>query len=581
MPLLTVKQLFFLLVFSLIGLTFWITVLERDTRQNPAGLLDGLLGQLKGAGKHQTVGTAPDQSATEYDPDGAPGDMGLPVVLPSDLSPKVQAKVQRGWAEQGLNVYVSDMISLRRRLPDVRDPWCRAEEQARRDRQIGPGTLPASSIVIVFYNEAWSVLLRTVHSVLDRTPGELIEEILLVDDHSPMEHLHKRLDEYVATLPRVRIIRAPTRIGLIRARLLGAKAARSDIVTFLDAHCEVIDGWLEALVAHVAPNETMIAIPAIDWIHEDTMALNAQNSVRYYGSFDWGLNFQWRARSDRLAKPAPNSHPAAPYDTPTMAGGLFTINRTFFERLGWYDEGMEIYGGENMELSFKAWMCGGTLQIVACSRVAHIQKRGHPYLRQISGAYGKIRRNSIRLAEVWMDEYADYFYDSFGGRVKRGDFGDLTARHELRARLQCKPFRWYLEHVFPEQFDPSRAVTRGEIRFGAADRSHPTCLDWPAELRVLPCHGTGGHQLWYLTASGEVTREDHCLDYDGQQVAVFRCHGMRGNQQWSWDADTKLLRKLMYERCLQWDGAAFRLETCDPALANQRWLMQNYNPNNL
>ncbi|EAL38717.2 AGAP012254-PA, partial [Anopheles gambiae str. PEST] len=58
----------------------------------------------------------------------------------------------------------------------------------------------------------------------------------------------------------------------------------------------------------------MIAIPAIDWIHEDTLALNAQNSVKYYGSFDWALNFQWRSREERLAKHAPNStapvHPA-------------------------------------------------------------------------------------------------------------------------------------------------------------------------------------------------------------------------------------------------------------------------------
>ena len=44
--------------------------------------------------------------------------------------------------------------------------------------------LPDTSVVVVFHNEAWSVLLRTVYSVLDRTPAKLLREIILVDDAS-------------------------------------------------------------------------------------------------------------------------------------------------------------------------------------------------------------------------------------------------------------------------------------------------------------------------------------------------------------------------------------------------------------
>lgn len=44
--------------------------------------------------------------------------------------------------------------------------------------------LPTTSVVIAFYNEAWSTLLRTVYSVLETSPDVLLEEVILVDDYS-------------------------------------------------------------------------------------------------------------------------------------------------------------------------------------------------------------------------------------------------------------------------------------------------------------------------------------------------------------------------------------------------------------
>lgn len=66
--------------------------------------------------------------------------------------------------------------------------------------QIFQPKLPKTSIIICFYNEHFETLIRSVHSILDRTDQQHLKEIILVDDYSDLENLHHDVQKAVNEL---------------------------------------------------------------------------------------------------------------------------------------------------------------------------------------------------------------------------------------------------------------------------------------------------------------------------------------------------------------------------------------------
>lgn len=185
-------------------------------------------------------------------------------------------------AKYNINVTLSERTPLERAIPDTRPPLCR---QIRYDLS----KLPTMSVIMPIYNEALSMLLRTCHSILMRTPEQLLAEIILVDDFSTNDDLQEPLESYVKLLPKVRIVRTTKREGLIRARLIGANVATGQVLMFQDAHMENNIQWAEPLLEEIRKNRKTVIQPHVDDIGQWTIEYRGSSGKVPRGGFTWDL----------------------------------------------------------------------------------------------------------------------------------------------------------------------------------------------------------------------------------------------------------------------------------------------------
>lgn len=145
-----------------------------------------------------------------------------------------------------------------------------------------------------------------------------------------------------------RVLRLKERAGLVAARLLGSSTATGEVLTFLDAHCECTTGWLEPLLKRVKENPKVAVCPVIDIISDDNFSY-IKSFDFHWGAFNWDLHFRWFMLGEEEMRRRKKDI-SAPFKTPAMAGGLFSISRKYFLEMGSYDPEMKIWGGDNCEM---------------------------------------------------------------------------------------------------------------------------------------------------------------------------------------------------------------------------------------
>ncbi|KAM8855741.1 polypeptide N-acetylgalactosaminyltransferase 5 [Spinachia spinachia] len=537
---------------------------QSDPKETPRPAVESQAGQ-PGVHKVQSL----DMTNAPRDARAA-GQFGQPAVAANNE----KAEVKKRWDEGHFNVFLSDRIPVDRAIPDTRPETC-AQKLVHDD-------LPSTSVIFCFVDEVWSTLLRSVHSVLNRSPPHLLKEIILVDDFSSKDYLKGQLDTYMSQFPKVRIIHLMERHGLIRARLAGAAVAEGEVLTFLDSHIECNVGWLEPLLERVYMDRKKVPCPVIEVISDKDMSYMLVDNFQR-GIFKWPLVFGWSGIPEEHIKKN-NLTISDPIRCPVMAGGLFSIDKKYFYELGAYDPGLDVWGGENMEISFKIWMCGGEIEIIPCSRVGHIFRGQNPY-KFPKDRQKTVERNLARVAEVWLDEYKDLFYGNGYHHLldkKNTDIGNLTEQIALRERLKCRSFKWYLNNVYPDMKAP--LVQAEGLVFNRGLRK---CLTLQhASLSFDQCDISVQSQHFNYTWMRHIRQQDQCVSPHGpgSGIALQVCDSAIPAHNWFHkSSNSALAEHLMSEfvsshMCLEAgpQGDTLHLNPCESRNSFQKWQFTHY-----
>lgn len=190
-----------------------------------------------------------------------------------------------------------------------------------------------------------------------------------------------------------------------------------------------------------------------------------------------------------------------------------------------------------------------------------------------------MKKNTVRLIEVWLDEYSKYYYVRNGN--DQGDFGDITDRLQLRKELNCKSFKWYLENIYPEKEIPNN-YGDGYIKNNKTNY----CLDFVysvtdvnTKLGIFGCHNMGGNQFFELTINSKIHRKNRCLEYRRDELVLTSCYNNPA-QEWTYNITSNQLQHKATSKCLSYRINAFLrpdaaiMEDCDINSENQKWNFQ-------
>jgi len=295
-----------------------------------------------------------------------------------------------------------------------------AERDVSESQPLGHGRI---SVVLPCADEG-DYTMKTVMSFCNRTPMDVLQEIIVVDDGSdqPLSVLLAS----VAGRCKVQVLSHKKTMGLMVAKRTGGDAAVGEFIGFFDCHVSPNQGWYSEVIALLQASPRRLVVPTITDLDLDTWE-EKKNSAKVAKCYiDFNADFMWYDDSSDFI--------------PIISGGLVAIGRQWWRDSGGFDPGMRGWGGENVDQSLRTWLCGGDIVRAKSSRVAHMWRveadgRTTAHYHRIPGT-----DNNGRVAAAWFDDFKGKYRE--GKVLNQGP--DVSSVLERKHTLGCKPFAYFI-----------------------------------------------------------------------------------------------------------------------------------------
>ncbi|ELU00053.1 hypothetical protein CAPTEDRAFT_195208 [Capitella teleta] len=447
---------------------------------------------------------------------------------------------------------------------------------------------PAS--VIIPYDDASSLdlLLQTLHSVAQRSPLDVLQEILLVDDATQNKDLNDLLLLRIVPIfgDFVRVVRLEEKRGIVQAVLHGIKKASTEVVVVIQDPVEVQPGWLEPLLFDLVREHRSLVSSCFDEVKSNGTASSWQYT---HGASHWkalfGLDFDIQVQS--LSHHDQESvNKVDSIWSPVILDHVWAINRKFFLLIGGFGSDFVERKGSLLDLSIRTWSFSGQVSIVPCSRVGLLEPK------QKTNVTIEALKNYKRTATIWLNEYRHHFY-KYLPTLKDLDVGDLRKTRQL-ARESDRPFYWLRNHVYPELGFPSLdGFAYGELRNNATNSCFSSNDKGPAFM--AECNSADVNQMVYWSVNGELRLSLHVFLLEYKAMSHFQRTGLTLLRQGDilTHAKSKVLPKWIHWQdgplcenhdylCLTASSAASEgpsyvtVKPCIPDSDHQKWTFKSY-----
>jgi len=266
---------------------------------------------------------------------------------------------------------------------------------------------------IIIYSTDNKYLDKTIDEILDTTPSTLIDEIIVCDDVG---------SGYARSGVKTQLT---NRIGRANAWNLAALTSVGEHLIFIKDKTKPSINWISGLVSALNDRPQSIVSPIVHTLDLSLWSSTPSRWKRF--GWRWDLNLY-----DRIC-PVGNESPA-------ISSYCIACTKSWFNEIGGFDSGMNSGGGEDIELSLRCWLLGGSVHVCDDSIISVALELDYNT---------NTINNLARIVEAWMPEYATNFYNAHRIDKTKIITGRLTNLIKAQEK-QRRAFEWFLNTKQPE-----------------------------------------------------------------------------------------------------------------------------------